>query len=263
MGALSDNEYLYYDRSVHQFGKTNGDFLLEVGKGNTLGHEAEFKFGYNSDLTAGIEEDIVVQGGTYQFLSDSGEAIQASSTSAADVYDLVIIGLDANFVEQVVVVTLTGLTPVLVPGLWTRINRVANNNGTEFTGTVDVVDTATGSKVVARAVPEDQITQQMVYTVPAGKLAYVKLFGMSFNKSGGSGGNAIVRLRARRFGKVFTTTLRAGLQKEGTSALLQENLIPTAFPAKTDIKMSAIASASGSDVSGLMQLVVIEEKFLS
>ena len=263
MGALSDNEYFHFDKSVNRFGATTGDFVLELAKGNAKGHTTENTFGFRVGVsTSPTGEDITIQGGDYQFLSDLGEAIEVSSDNAADVTELLISGLDENFAEQVAIFDLQGTTPVSVPGLWTRINVGINNSNVGYLGTVDIVDAATGLKVVGRLESTEQVTQQCVYTVPAGKTAYIKLIGFSLIKGGGSDADVAFGLKTRRFGGVFITNLRAGLMTKGTSLWSQENPLPGVLPEKTDIIVNALTTTNNVSASANMQFMLVEDKFL-
>ena len=57
---------------------------LVAGANQQKGVSSAIKFGYNPDLAVDVEEDITTFGGTYQFLSDSGEEVQLVSDNAGD-----------------------------------------------------------------------------------------------------------------------------------------------------------------------------------
>ena len=236
------------------------DLFLTIGVNKPGGHKSELKFGYNPNISTSAEEDVSVIGGTYSYLSDSGEQIQIKSDNVADDQLIVITGLDAEFREQTKTVTLNGTTQVTVEGAWTRVNHAFNGNGTEMAGTVDITDLATGLKVVGKILAEDQQTNQMLFTVPSGKRAFLKFLAVSINGSGASTSNAIFKIKARLFGKVFRTTTRFGLQKTGCSALATENIIPSPFPEKTDVKLTCFVDANNSDVSGLFEFILVDNK---
>lgn len=243
--------------------KTYLDELFEsVAFQVSPGHFGFTKFGYNTDIDAGVEEDIVSQGGIYVPPSDSGVAVQAVSNNIADTYILTIEGLNPAGYEQKQDITLNGTTPVAVPGLWRRINRAYNGNGTEYVGVVQVTDAATGLVVYSDVQPADQQTNQLFYTVPKGKTATLHTVAASINKSGGTAAQVIFRVRARNVGGVFRTVVRFGLGKTGTSAVVFNKRIGGLFNELTDIKMSALSDAADTDCSGLLDFLLIDNKLI-
>ena len=235
------------------------DLTLFSSIGALDGHSVVSKFGYNSDVDAAAREDIWVGGGTYVPPSDTGEAIRAVSTNAADLaLDMVVSGLDANFARQTKTIQLNGTTPVDIPGIWTRVDRSFNGNGTDYLGTANVTNVA-GTVNFAVVPPTDQQTNQLFMTIPAGHTGMIKLVGASLNKSGGPTSNAIVRIEIRTFGGVFRTVTRFGLRSDGTSVMVTENILPSPLPEKTDIKMSAEVSVNDSDVSAILQVFIVKD----
>lgn len=234
---------------------------LETAKGSVIGHKRISKFGYNADIDTAAEEDVWTAGGTYTFPSDSGESIEAVSTSVADTLELTVEGLDANFDEQSILVTLTGTTPVAVSGTWTRINRAFNSNGTLYVGVITVENTA-NTLVYAEVPIADQQTNMMIWTVPRGFSAFIIDFAATMNKTGGASANAIFRLRMRQFGKIFRTAVRFGLLKGGASILAIPVSAPGLIPEKTDIKMSVSVDANDTDVSARLGIIYIENRLL-
>jgi hypothetical protein len=234
------------------------DLFLTVGVNKPGGHKGQLKFGYNPMINSGIEEDVSVIGGTYLFLSDTGEEIQIVSDNAGDTSEILVVGLDSEFRDQTKTVVLNGLTPVAIDGLWARINTSLNVSSVETLGTVDITDVSTGTKVVARILSGDQQTNQMIYTVPSGKRAFLKFIGASINGSAASVSNAIFKIKVRLPGGVFRTSTRFGLQKTGTSTIVTENIIPSPFPEKADVKLTALVDANSTDVSGLFELILVD-----
>lgn len=241
---------------ITPFGKMD----LVAGAGQQKGIKSIIKFGYNPDLVVDVEEDVTTFGGTYQFLSDAGEAIQLVSDNAADNQLIVLDLLDANFKEVRQTVSLNGTTQVPVPGgPYTRVNRMFNGNGVEFAGDIRLTDAATGLKILSEALAMEQQSNQMVFTIPDGMIGMLKFITISINKAGGSDTSVIFRIKTRGFEKVFRTTTRVGLQRNGTSTLATENTLPGTLPPRTDVKLTAVASSSSTDATGIFELYLIDK----
>ena len=120
----------------------NKDFLLEVAKGNIVGHSFINKFGQNEDIGTGAFEDIWDGGGTYNYPIDGTAPITKIDSSTTDTVDIEVQGLDINGALVTQTKTLTGTTPVtLETPLW-RVFRMKNINGTPLVGTVQAVNDA-------------------------------------------------------------------------------------------------------------------------
>lgn len=90
-----------------------------------------------------------------------------------------------------------------------------------------------------------------VYTVPIGKTLYVTQFSASFGTSGGPN-KEYARIYTRANREVATGFLTGNLFYPYTEVMAQNNTVvinldcPTKLPAMTDIKISAVATASGA-----------------
>jgi hypothetical protein len=237
------------------------DFLLEVAKGNVKGHSIVNKFGYNPDFGT-TEVDVWTAGGTYVFPSDTGTAVQLVG-GVGDTSIIVIEGLDENFDTKILSVALTGTTPVLLAGLFTRVFRAFVNDAAEITAPAHVTDQATGLIIFAEILVVDQQTNMAIWTVPAGHTAFIKLLAATYNKTGGASNSTAVRIKFRAFGTVFRNSVRFGLQSTGDSELTTENITPQQLPGKTDVVVSAVATATGSDLSAFVSFIVIEDAFIN
>ena len=167
------------------------DFLLEVAKGNILGHTMINKFGENPDIdTATDPEDMWDAGGTYPF-STSADIDQLSSSDDGDTQEITIIGLDENWEEVTQTKTLTGQTPVTLDTPLIRVYRAWNNGTSDFAGdiylttngaalTLGVPDVASAIRMQVRNGNNQSL--MCVYTVPAGKTAFVLTAVAAFTK---------------------------------------------------------------------------------
>lgn len=225
------------------------DPAFYVSDGRIEGVEHFAQFGYNSDIDADVESTLW-DGPTaiYVFPSDTGEAMQLRSTDAGDTQQILIDGLDSDWNPAPQVVTLNGTTPVPVPVNLARVNRLINIDSTEFAGTV-IIERAGGGTQYCLASPVEQISTQVVYSVPNGYKAQLETSLVSLNKSGGADVNVRVRYKRRPFGGVFGTGARFGLLRNGTSCVnvMVDGVTP--LTPKSDVKMTANPSAGGVDVS--------------
>lgn len=237
------------------------DFLLAVAAGLVTGHSAVRKFGHNPAVGL-TDEDIWVTGGTYAFPSDSGEALEIVSDNVADTSDVVLIMLDGNFNQKRVTVTLTGTTPVVLDGTWSRIQRGFVDDATATVGVVTVRPSGGGS-TFAEIRAEEQQTSQTIYTVPAGKTGLILDMNYAVNKTGGATAKIDIFLRTKEFGKVFREREHTGIITNGTSSVDRPFKLPLNIPERTDVKMVTVSSVDGVDVSGGFNLITVDNEFLN
>ena len=225
------------------------DFKHAVSNLQIKGFKKFNKFGYNPNLSSGAEA-VVWTGPTddYIFPSDTGETMELASDNIADTQLIAIMGLDANWDEITLTVNLNGTTAVALSQPLARINRIVNIDSTEFIGEVTVSATGAGT-VFAIALAADQITTQIVFSVPRGYSAQLETPVASLNKSGGSVATVIFRTLVRGFGGVFILAGRFGLSSSATSALAFPVEFSDVAGPKSDIIVKATADANTTDVS--------------
>jgi hypothetical protein len=219
-------------------------FLMAVAAGLVTGHSPIRKWGNNSAIST-TEEDIWSAGGVYTFPSNTGESLEVVS-AGADTAEITIEGLGKEFGAQKETVTLNGTTPVAIPGIWTRVNRAYNSDSSAFANLV-IVRKVAGATYAHLAVSHQQ-TSQAIYTIPAGCTGLVLTVNGSVNRTGTSSLAADYFLNVREFGKVFRKKWHAGVQKDGSSLVVDKMILPEKLLEKTDVKMSGIAQTT--DVSG-------------
>ena len=242
---------------------------LEVSKGNIPGATAVFKFGYNPDVN-GTEETIWNNGGDYDWEAlTAATRMYFSSTSANDsiadigARQVVIQGLDANYVEITETVDLTGQTQAATTQEFLRVNRAyvltAGSSGTS-------IGTIYGSSEVgvAAGVPTGNIVINMgllnqsqlgIYTVPAGRTFYLDDLNFTAGISQASK-TATVRAVVREFGGVFRTRYINVVQ---SNQLIAKFEYPLAIPEKSDIELRVVTNSSNNQIGGSFQGVLIEE----
>jgi len=237
------------------------DFNLEVAKGNINGHSSIHKFGENPNVGTSPAEDIWDQGGAYTF-SSSAIIDTVSSSNNGDTQDIIVEGLDINWNEVSVPVTLTGQAKVVMGTSLIRVNRAYLDDNVTISGNVYIYeDTAisTGTPVDAtkiRARIRDGFNQTLmaIYSVPAGKTAYMLChhFGISKGKTA----SADFTLRAALFGQKFRARDVMSVNSTGSSTYTHTHLAIAKFPEKTDIKIrcerastNTVSVAAGFDMT--------------
>lgn len=204
------------------------------------------KFGLNPSVGSSYET-IWDQGGTYAYLSGA-QALTATSASGAsdDGVEVTLVGLDANWEEQTVTVTLGATGVATTTETFRRIFRAYVSGNTEAQGDIAISYDGT---TYAYIETEYQQTMMAVYTVPAGKTAYI----LSGNISCLKDKDVTAKLMMRRDGGVFRA---AGLIMTSGEAFLRRWDVPPAVPAKTDIEIRAKAGATGAIAAGFELILV-------
>lgn len=233
--------------------------LHAISLGNVEGVSSLFKFGLNHDSTRDVEETIWTEGGFYVFPSDTGVSLQAVSDNVADNVQITIMGLDVDFLEQSVTITLNGTTPVNIPGTWTRVFQGRNIGGVNILGDIDIFLSGNPATIYAKIEATDSVqrTHMCVHTIPSDKVGLLFGMGASFNKSL-SPTSADIRLRIREFGKVSIVEAEFGVTAVGTSALPFAFCVPPEIPSKADIMLTAIPTGADPEISGFLSLVFVD-----
>lgn len=221
---------------------------LAISEGLIEGVEHFGQFGFNPNLSAGVEANVWPLGGTYVFPDNAGENMELVSDNVADTQLILIQALDANWDRVNIPVALNGTTPVAIPIPLTRINRMIDITNVDNVGTIRVRAAGAGATYAAIQ-PLENISTQVIFSVPNGYKAKLETSFISINKSGGSDAGVIFRYRRREFGNVFGTGARFGLNKQGTSATVLEvgNVAP--LNPKSDAILLALADTNTTDVS--------------
>lgn len=148
------------------------DYHYEVALGRRQGAQTWNKFGHNEDVDVGTEV-IAEFGGTFTPLLIASTLRFVSTSSDDDnggigANSLIVYGIDANYQEQLEVVTMNGITNVDTVSTWLAINRVSIYlAGTAIgnVGTITITE-ITGGTTQASMPPDHGTTQQCIFTVP-------------------------------------------------------------------------------------------------
>lgn len=229
-------------------------FQMRAAMGHIANGTPVFVYGNNPDIQ-NVEETVWYQGGIYQYPS-SAIQMTVSSNDAAATCQVVINGLDANYVPNSEVITITGQTPVTTVNSYLRIQNayvIANPTAQNIyigTGTVTGGVPAT---VYERIYDGHNRTESGRYTVPAGRTFYVTHGTISH---GSDSLNAFItgRLIYRLFGLPFQSAAIVNLNNKFIDFWFD---YPIALPEKSDIETRAFCSkqqinAVSTSIEGLL-----------
>lgn len=247
---------------------SNTNFRLAASLGLVAGVEPAVGFGHCPDVAGDVVTDVWERGATqpvYLFPDDVGEAVTLVSTDVGDAQPIVVQGLDQNGDPRAEQVTLNGTTPVALSGLWRAFNAVYNDGATALAGQVTIQgDGSTSTNVFAFLDTDDQQASQALFMVPRGKLAVIVNFSTAANKTGGAALSSIFSLGAASSGKsgVFRNQIRYGLQRDGTSNISSDLVIPVLVPELSFVKVSATPSSGPTDVSAEFSIFLVDENLI-
>jgi len=253
--------------------------MFEVLKGNVAGHSIVHKFGHSDNIdNSGL---VPICNGEVYATPTSAVSLEFVSSDAADALDdagmheITVVGLDANFDEQTVVTAAhatDGLIAVAISGTWIRVYRAfISSSGTYATqtavshvGTITIRVAGAGATYAIIALDESfplGQTQIGVYTVPAGKTAYLGNMFIVTESTKLVTIMGFVRHRAddvvSPYGAMRLFTVFPGTTDNVT-------LAPKTFmgphPEKTDIGFMAVAeTASAQSVSVDFEIVLVDD----
>jgi hypothetical protein len=275
-GKAPDGHYhnvgITHDGDLTISDNSNG---LAIAQGNVTGATFIHKFGHAPDFDTGDNEVTIWDGADdsdtdqMAYVFATADRIDSlSSGSGADTQVIEVQGLDANYALVTQTATLIGQTRVALKTDLLRVFRMVNVNSVDNAGHVVCYENTTLSsgiptdttKIKATIHPGNNQTTMAVYTVPAGKTAYMR--DWYANTAGGSRDtNYVIKVKVRPFGQVFQLKHISALAVAGSSAIQHSYNEPEVFAEKTDIIMTAqitAAAITGASVSGGFDIVLVD-----
>lgn len=250
---------------------------LAIAKGDVTGHSFVHKFGNAPDFDTADGEVTIWDGAqdatAWELMryvySTTADIDSLSSSSASDTQEITIQGLDINYQLVSQTITLNGQTRVALTTNLIRVFRAYNYNSSDLVGHVFVYvnGTLTGgvpnTNADIRVIvdPDNQQTEMVVYTVPAGKTAYMRSWYMA-TAGGNKASNYLFKIKTRLFGKVFRTQHTSAMDSLSPVPYQHIYTEPSVYPEKTDIEMTvqSIASpaATGNSISAGFDIVLVD-----
>lgn len=240
--------------------------FFEIGKGSIPGYDSEFKFGQN--ISVGSTEEVIWDGGgNYTFLDyGSHERIKIVSTNdndslgGAGAWNLLLFGLDSNWVEQQEIILLSGIDTVMTSNYFLRIFRaivINSGNPTPVSdanlGNINILAATTLIQQSLIRIGKGQ-TLNAFYTVPAGKTAYVT--GLSFGVGQGKECTFLARIR-NGLGGVFSVKYSLTLFESSFFGTL---VIPLEVPEKIDMVVTASAATGTVRADASFGLILVDNQ---
>lgn len=238
-------------------------FNLLIGLDYVPNVTSGWQYGYNSDLTADVTENIWDFGGLYTY-STIADIDTISSSSVLDTQDIILQGMDENYNIITQRVTLNGTSKVTLDTPLLRIWNAYNDSETDLAGAVYIyVDGAITAGIpdvdtTIRAYIDNgnNTTLMMMRTIPAGYTGFMAQLDTTL---GGrkSGYITIVRWQ-RKFGKTWQITSIRDLASTGTSVHHHGTTILKPIIEKTDVQLKVIGNAIGLTCGASAQIYLVK-----
>jgi len=236
-------------------------FNLQVSRGQITFHERTCPFGFN-DAVGTSPETIWTAGATYTFPSTATALTVVSSSTDDDgspvgtgARTVTIVGLDANYAEVSETVTMNGTTNVTTTQTFLRVNEAyVATCGSTGSNVGAITITNTTPTTLAVIVATAGITQQCIYTVPAGKTAFITRYMLSSYNSTSTGSAGQLWVKTYGGANMLATTVRI----PGTGAFTCEADYPFPVTEKSDIDFRGVTYSGTANMSAQLQMVVIK-----
>lgn len=251
------------------------DWYIDVSAGRVTGYSTVTKFGRATSITNGSDVDIapftptyLTTASTIRIKAGGNAADTAAGTGAQAV---VVVGLDANYNEITdTLVTAGASASSATTNTYLRVTRayVTTVGSGETNAAAITIEAVTGGSTQAIIPASGGQTQQIMYTVPAGKRAYVKGIRLSLIDSPGAGttqhlGHFKGKIRLYDTGsnnnyQSWRTVFDYGLDTDGSNDLVINSDIPVVLPAKTDVTVTVYTHSAGGEADCRL-IIVLED----
>lgn len=231
---------------INSFGTASN---IPIAAGQVANYSHVNKFGFNPTVGSGFEivsdQSVTVQ--PYPTTAVTVSLISSATTNDAGL-NITIQGLDANYAIQEETVTLNAGGSFTTTNTYLRVFRGIVNSTNQGNITIQY-NTAPTS--IADVIPSDSgQTLMALYTVPAGKTAYLIKFQGNVEKDTGT----IFRLRGRPFGGQFSVKGQFGTFG---SSVTYDYPVPLVFTEKTDIEIQVKAQGT-TGAGALFDLILVD-----
>jgi hypothetical protein len=233
---------------------TNKRYWTEVAAGEIPDAAPVNQFGINTDVDKDIEEDVWDKGGIW--VKPTGAQVHdLVSTDAGDNQTIHVYGLDSSGDEHDELVVLNGTTTVSTVTDYITIFEMVNEGPTDVAGTVTATAQTDGT-VTAQITGANNQTLMAVYTVPSGKIGLVSNYYASVQNIAGPHGSVGIKVLVRPLGQVWQLKHFMSISSTATNYSRHEFNPELSLASGSDIKISAIASASDLEVSAGFDMVL-------
>lgn len=246
------------------------DIALGIAAGAYRGFSSEYKFGHNP--TVGAAYETIWQESTLYIYPASATVMTISSDDETDnlagvgAHSVRLIGLDADYniiTEDLDLHPTDGTLGVTTTKSYFRIHRMYTLTAGSNAGQIGTIYVGTGTltngkpaNVYALSIEVHNQTSQAVYTVPAGKTAFIKKGFASLS----SGKDAEIHFDARIPGEVFSTKFIVHLYQTG---FVYDFSTPLLIPEKTDLEVRGAVPQTAGSISAAFEMVLIDNDLLA
>lgn len=251
-------------------GEYGTDFYLRIAKKEMSGFMSYNVFGYKQGISATVLDDISQIPSTIVIPTPNGIQLRAVSSSANDISitgtgirALDLHFLDTNYDVQSEIIIMNGLTPVNTVAaniqrvLWMHALTVGSAGGVAA-GNISLTNTA-GTVTYEYITAGGNRSLSSHFTIPDGKIGFILEWQASAVKQDMS-----VRLRATAHFHDNPTLLPGvfifhDLMVLKDGSLYVPKKIPLIFPARCDIKVSAVAGTANGDCGVGYSILLIDD----
>lgn len=242
---------------------------IHIANGQMLNTKHINKFGYNAGVPSSWEL-IAVNSNNITYPTTAGVVSLVSTHADDDGTDLAnegaftvkIDGLDADYNDQSVTVTLTGQSAVTTAETFLRVFRMSVESSYDDEGATGIITASIDGNVQATISPTyDNQTLQCNYTIPAGKTGYLIRMQATATKSNKTG---MVGFFIKEFDDIdgsATTCWRVKQLVETYRDSVEVDFpVPIVIPEKTDCELRAMNVEDNSlmSIGGTYDLLVVK-----
>ncbi len=242
---------------------------LNIASSSLRGIDSEFKFGHNTAVGSTFET-IWPEGGIYVYPSTASTMTLSSSNTndyagGSGVRSVRIFGLDTNYNEITEDITLhatDGLLAVTTINTYLRVHRIYALTAGSNNGQVGKLYMGTGTVTIGvpaviygvTAIGHNQTTQT-IYTVPAGKTAFIT----GISASGASGKDAEIHFMAKTPSAVFTTKYAAHIYQSPLNYYFN---VPLRVEEKVDLEVRGSVPQTAGSIYTSFEFILVDNDLL-
>ena len=247
---------------------TQGVPGIDIADGSVTGTSGVVKFGRNAAVGA-TEEDIWAAGGIYTGFLTAASAVRiraggnaADDAAGAGARSIEVEGLDQNWNVVTETISTAGASAsTATTTTFIRVYRVCVIDVGTYTGanTGTISVETTGGVLMATIEAGLGQTQMAIYTVPAGKTAYIVSLSIFVDTNKTAQVYLWQRQNADDVSAPFTGK-RIWRPFDGVSGAVDGPVaFPYVFPAKTDIWASGVGPSGGAGVAVEMHIALVDD----
>jgi len=242
--GTSTSTYPHYALLTKDIDAGTGNSNLPIAAGEVTGYSSINKFGAtDGDVTAGTIWDGNSGIAVYPYPAAGVITIVSASNTGANVE---VQGLDSNFESATEVVAIGGTGSTTFSRIF-RASMVDTNNDSDVT-------INQGGSIAAKIIEDQGQTLMAVYTVPAGKTAYLTHVNYSSDKAAT---NSAMQFRLFARPENGTFNIKGVLGSAGGAVIDYHYDVPLKFTEKTDIKIDVVA-AQATTCTATFELILVD-----